>query len=712
MEKPLLRLLIVDESPDDVEITADVLRQHGYMLKSQRVQDLVGLQGILNKGAWDVIICEHSLAHFNPIFAIDAVKRADLDTPLIVVTKKISDADLVKVMRAGARDVILKSQPVRLVVAIERELQTTQERATFKLAGKTLKEFEGKNRALVETSREAICYSQDGVHLDANRAYLTLFGYQEIGELDGITVLNLIDSKDHAKTKDHFRKANREKNGQSFECTAIKKDGGQFFADISISAVTIAGENCQQIIVSDISKRKAAEQKLQYLAQHDALTGLYNRHYFLQELAKVVEMAKTGAYKGVLLYIDINQLTNINETFGHDVGDRLLLKLGRLFRDKLRPQDLLARLGGDEFTAIMANADTAQAQAAADTILKALKESPLSEGGKTQECTCSISVVEIDQHADSAQKILSKATAANEKNKPQVTQAPSEPQGKPEKSKKKTITQAVTAINSDWQQRIQGALDGDQFHLSYQPIINLHGEPGENYEVLVRMTGDNQKVISAAEFMAAAEQSGQIENIDRWVIQRALKSMAELHAKGKMVRFFINISGAALQNDTFISWIEERLYASQIPASHLIFEIQEQVFGKLPEETANFILFLTRIGSGFAIDNFGNSFCNFSFMKQRPLAFVKIDGAVISEASTDNISQAVIQAMVQIAKTLGMRTVAKYVEGADVMANLWNYGIDYVQGNYFQQANAELNYDFGIENLSSEEVMTSWRPIR
>ena len=207
MEKKILRLLIVDDSPDDAELAVAALRKAGYMLKNQRVQDLASMQAALDKGPWDVVLSEYTLPHFGAQLALDLVKRALLDIPFIVVTRNIRDPDLVKIMRNGAHDVVLKNQSARLAPVVERELRVTEERHQFRQMTKALSEVENKNRVIIEGSREAIGYCQDGMHIDANKAYLDMFGYENNKELEGVPVLNLIDKSDHPRFKDFLRKA-------------------------------------------------------------------------------------------------------------------------------------------------------------------------------------------------------------------------------------------------------------------------------------------------------------------------------------------------------------------------------------------------------------------------------------------------------------------------------------------------------------------------
>ncbi len=738
MEKKILRLLIVDDSPDDTELAVAALRKAGYMLKNQRVQDLASMQTALDKGSWDVVLSEYTLPHFGAQLALDLVKRAHLDIPFIVVTRNIRDTDLVKIMRNGAHDVVLKSQSARLAPVVERELRVTEERHQFRQMSLTLSEVENKNRAIIEGSREAICYCQEGMHIDANKTYLEMFGYQDLSELEGVPVLNLIDKTDHVRFKEHLRKSPSLNSSTSQEFLAVKKDGNHFHAELSISTIMLKGENCVQFVVNDVSKRKAVENRLQFLNQHDPLTGLFNRHHFTQELNKTLEKAKKENIQCALLYLDLNELKEINDTLGHAAGDRLLLKIARLFREKLGESAILARFSGDEFTALLHGLNEGQIKEAVSSLLDTLKETTFSEGGKTFRCDGTIGVVMIDKHTENAQAILNKAYQACQYNRPSkpatvstpapipvptpepVAHAP-EPNPAPTPilvtvptadipaidTHKSTVSLSATAM--DWQARLKTALEKDGFQLAYQPIVNLHGDPAEYFEVLLRLVGRNGELIHAGEFMAAAEQLGLLSAIDRWVIRQAIQSLAALHREGRQVSFFVNLCPAALKEPELLSILQKQLANSRIKPEYLVLEADEPAVMANSTESAMFMQAVRKIGCRFSVDNFGNNLTTLNRLRDLPIDFLKISGSLIRNLSTDDLTRTSLKAIIDLAKAMNKQTIAKFVEQADDLGILWNLGFDYVQGNYFQQADSHLDYEFADETtLSSDTSGPTW----
>ncbi len=745
MEKKILRLLIVDDSPDDAELAVASLRKAGYMLKNQRVQDLASMQAALDKGAWDVVLSEYTLPHFGAQLALDLVKRAHLDIPFLVVTRNIRDPDLVKIMRNGAHDVVLKSQSARLAPAVERELHVAEERRKHQKMSLTLNEVENKNRAIIEGSREAICYCQDGMHIDANKAYLDMFGYQDLSELEGVPVLNLVDKSDHVRFKDYLRKVNSPNSPEPQEFLAAKKDGQHFHAELTISPIVLNGESCTQFVVIDVSKRKAVENRLQYLNQHDPLTGLYNRHHFTQELTKALDKVKQDNSRSTLLYLDLNELKDINDSLGHAAGDRLLLKIARMFRDKLGESTILARFSGDEFTALLHGMSDSQIKEAVASMLSSLKETTFTEGGKTFRCDGTIGIVMIDKDSENAQAVLNKAyqtCQGNRPSKPAPAAAPAHVPAtetvKPPKPAPVTEVSATADVPAltpapipvlteirrpalaatatsvhDWDVRLKTALEKDGFQLAYQPTVNLHGDPEEYFEVLLRLAGRNGELIHAGEFMPAAEQLGLLSAIDRWVIRQSVESLAALHREGRKASFFVNLSPVSLKDPELLSMLQKQIVSARIKPEYLVLEADEPAVMANASDAAMFMQAVRKIGCRFAIDNFGNNLSTLNRLRDMPVDFLKISGSLIRNLSTDVLTRTSLKAIIDLAKSMNKRTIAKFVEKADDLGVLWNLGFDYVQGNYFQQADSHTDYTFADETtLATDTSSPTWANSR
>lgn len=733
MDTKILRLLIVDESPDEAELALTALRKGGYLLKPQRVNDLPSLQAALEKGTWDAIIAERTLPHFGINVLLDTLKQTHVHAPVLILTRAIPDAEIATVMRAGARDVILKNQMARLLPALERELAVAAERAQYRALSQNLEEIRDKHRAVVEGAREAVCYSHDGMHIDANKAYLDMFEYENTADLEGVPIMNLIDKNEHTRFKQFIRKGATQAGGAQ-EFVAIRKSGTRFPVELTLSSVTINGEACTQILVTDVSQRKAVETKLQFLNQHDPLTGLYNRQHFLHELAQSIERAKREGKKQSLMHIDFADLRQVTQTLGHAAYDRFLLDATRKLRELFGQQAFIARYGDHEFTALVEETPPAQLRDFADRIEKIFAtEGPVSESGTPIKCACRVAAASIDATTESAQKLMAglyPVTAAPKPAPAAAETAAAKPaaaapghswRGTPPPTRMSAVNPAPSigkpiapsaepkGAPKDWQERIKFALERDGFRLIYQPIVNLHGEAAEYFEVLVRLVGDDEKLIPAAHFMPHAEKLGQTVAIDRWVVRQSIRALAELHRQQRKVRFFINLSPSALKDVELVVIAQQVLHETGLKGKYIIFELDEAAITTDADHAMAFMRAAGKIGCSFCIDNFGRALAATNRLREPMVQYLKLDGTLTQNLHTDPVSQASMKAVVEVAKAMEKKTIAKSVESADALSALWTLGVDYVQGHYFQEADTELNYDFGIETtISSSEGSPQW----
>jgi multidomain signaling protein FimX len=714
LDAKILRLLIVDSSPDDAELTLSALRKGGYLIKAQRVHDLAGLHAAIEKGGWDAVLSEQTLSRFNATVVLETLRYARRDSPLLVVTRAAADAEIAALMRAGARDVVLKNQMARLLPALERELAVAAERAQHRVTAQALKEIQDKHRAVVDGAREAVGYVHEGMHIDANKAYLDLFEYQSAADLEGIPVMNLIDKNDQARFKQFIRPTGDARPAAPAEFTAVRKGGARFHAEFAISPITINGEACTQILVTDVSKRKAVETKLQYMNQHDALTGIYNRSYFTQVLDNAIEGARAGNASQALVYVDLPHLHRSNGELAQAVADRFLLMLTRELRGAVGARALLARWGEVEFLALIPDLQAAQLAELGKATESALDKLAGSDEATSEACSCRVAAAYVDGRHENAQKLVAalraslppeaSVAAEDAPRAPMLSQrrAPATNAGKP------ALVAVAKPDNVDWPQRVRAAIEREAFRLTYQPIVNLHGDAGEYFEVLVRMLGDDGKLVPAALFMPPAEESGQAVAIDRWVVKHSIRALAELHRQNRAVTFFINLSAAALRDVELVVTAQQILHETKLRGEHVIFEIDESALTSHPESALAFMRAAKKIGCSFCIDNFGRVLGATTRLREPPVEYLKLDGALARNLAGDPVAQTSLKAVIEVAKAMGKKTIAKSVESAEALSVLWTLGVDYVQGHYFQEADADLSYGFSDETTIASEASPHW----
>ncbi len=424
-------------------------------------------------------------------------------------------------------------------------------------------------------------------------------------------------------------------------------------------------------IARDVTERKRLERELRHLADHDPLTGLPNRRLFELELSRALEAA--GGRGGALLLLDLDHFKYVNDIASHREGDRYLAALAGSLRKCLREGDVLARLGGDEFAALLPGAGAAEAQAVARRILGRVRRTRVTVAGEALHLTASIGIALFPQHGRRPSELLSRADVAmyqaKERGRNQVCLYAAE--GCPHAEMRSRLA---------WVTRIREALAEDRFVLYLQPILDLRQDRVTQYEVLLRMTGRDGALVPPAAFLDAAEQFGLVREVDRWVVRRAIRLIAEQRQAGRDLCLEVNLSGKAFSDPELLQLVRQELSATGVDPALLIFEITETAAVANLEQARGFIAALRSLGCRFGLDDFGVGFSSFNYLKQLPVDYLKIDGSFVRNLTHSETDQHLVKAIVQVAKGLGKETVAEFVGDEETLRLVKEFGVDYAQG--------------------------------
>jgi diguanylate cyclase (GGDEF)-like protein/PAS domain S-box-containing protein len=546
-----------------------------------------------------------------------------------------------------------------------------------KSAETQLMSAEARYRDLVETAHDLV-WSMDpqGHWIYLNSACQTIYGYAPAEMLH--RHVDEFRAPEYAqKSQDMFSTLLH--GGELVQCETVHLDRNGKYHHLSFNArVHRDGDGTITHIsgtARDISEQKAFQEQLTYQAEHDSLTGIFNRHYFQEELERAVaRVARRGA-PCALFYIDLDQFKYVNDTLGHAAGDKLLMEISQLLLTHVREGDLLARFGGDEFTVLVYDVQPGDVPTIADHFRVLFEEYKFIYEAKSFNVTCSIGGALIDMSVASADEVMSHAdlscNVAKKRGRNRVhVYNPSD------------SDKAGMAEDMGWAARVREMLECDQFQLVYQPIAGVKSGRVRDYEVLVRMMCDDGEMILPGGFMPAAERFGLIHSVDRWVVQRAIRHLATLHNQGNDICFSINLSGKAFEDKSLLPLIQDQLDELCLNPSCLTFEITETAaIGNLAA-AEKFIHALKEIGCQFALDDFGSGFSSFTYLKHLPVDKLKIDGSFVQGMAQSSVDQAMVQSMNQIAHALGKKTIAEYVESEAVLKLLRKIGVDYAQGNF------------------------------
>lgn len=533
-----------------------------------------------------------------------------------------------------------------------------------------------------------ITFDAEGRIESFNKAAEGLFGYTE-NEVVGRDLSLIVPPQLRENREDylkHFLRTEIQRLiGHEGEVTGRHKDGATFHMALKISTMMLEGRRLYTGLVADISERKAMLDHLKDMAEHDGLTGLYNRSYFQQELERVVERVKrAGGICCALLYIDLDNFKYINDTLGHTAGDKLIIEIAGLLSKRARKSDLIARIGGDEFSVLLFDTTPMLSIQVAESFRAKLADYVFKCGGDMVDIGCSIGVTAISPSTASATTVLSQADLAchlakrGGRNRVHLYN--------PEDDE----SVATMSLDMGWSRRIKEAIEKDRFVLARQPIVNTATREIESHEILIRMLDESNELIMPSGFLSAAERFGLSAEIDKWVIQHAIDDLARMRKESPHLRYAINLSGRTLTTPGICELIQDKVDETGLDPSALTFEVTETVAISDMAAAEIFLLRLRSMGCHTALDDFGSGMASFAYLKDLPVSSVKIDGRFVKNLDVSPIDQAMVKAMNEIAHALGKKTVAEFVESEESFKMLAAFGIDCAQGYYLGRPEVAL----------------------
>jgi diguanylate cyclase (GGDEF)-like protein len=438
-----------------------------------------------------------------------------------------------------------------------------------------------------------------------------------------------------------------------------------------------------QALNTTIKAVRERDEELRKIANHDPLTGLVNRSYFMREVESALGALRGDARNSALLFIDLDQFKYVNDTVGHGAGDRMLIQVAEALSHRIREHDVVARFGGDEFIILARDVDQSGAIGIARSILKRLQKMRFVEGEHSFNIHCSIGITMISSSRYSVDELVSQADMA-------CFEAKRRGRNRYNLFELSDHDQKNLVADVGWSQVIRNAIDLDGFVLNFQPMVSADDDGCEMYEVLLRMPDPEGKLVGPSLFFSAAERFGMMVEIDYWVIEHALMAMKEQRANGRDICLSINLSGHVFEDQALGSRIVEALEANDVPGDRVIFEVTEQSAVRYMDSAASLIRSLRNHGCRFALDDFGTGFSSYGYIKNLPIDFIKISGEFIQEIRSDRIDQVMVRSIVDVARALGKKTIAESVEDATTLKMLQQMGVDYYQGRFCGEPVADL----------------------
>ncbi|WP_290649591.1 EAL domain-containing protein [Aquisalimonas sp.] len=683
----VLRLLVADASLNDSEMFISVLRNAGHAVRATRIQDQEDLRETLSDHAFELFLCSLHLDELPLADAAYTIQESARDLPLIAVADEDSLELRRESMQSGAFDLVCKNDLEHLKLVVRRELTHLRQRRRLYHMEKALKESERRCSALLDSSRDAIAYIHEGMHIYANQAYLQKFGVDGLEDIEGTPILDMITREDQTAFKNLLRRLAKGDSAEPEMRVAMVVQDHALPVHVSLSAASVEGEACTQVLIRGESGHRDLEAQPEAPSRKDFLTGLSNRMDFLEVLADGVRaIAPDDKISHGLLYIQVDNLGSVRQTLGLDAWDKVVQDVAQIVSEQLDNGDSAGRFADDVFLVLLPHRNVHDTLALAEAVRERVEGHIVQAGKHTVTSTCTVGAVMVDGHTLEAKDAIAAAHQACEAARAtggnRVHLYAAEERENP------------GGGNEGWQDVIEDALEQNRFYLVYMPVASLTGDTSGRYEVRIRLRGEDGVELVPTEFVAHAEHAGIMAKVDRWVVDNALRALKPKLERANRLMLMIKLSGPTLSDYGFVEYLDERMNAYGIKGHHLNFEIDEPVAVTQLNDARRTFDGLKALGCAVTLDHFGSGANPFQLLKHLPADYLKLDRSLGQGLAANADSQERVKSIIENARSMHKHVIGGYVEDAMTMAAYWRYQADFVQGHFLQAPTKEMNYDF------------------
>lgn len=713
-----IRLLVINDNQAEVERLLSMLRNAGKTTRPQHVPSKEGLEKLLTDQAWDLLIGLDGAKTCDIKEAIRSIKKLDKDVPVIIQADIADDSEravaLIEGLKAGARDVVVLDDDQHLLLVMDRELQNLAERRERRATDRKFNASERRSQQLLDSSRDAIAYVEDGMFLYLNQSFAEMFGYQDPDDVLALPIVDMIADKDqgtYVQFMKSFKMADSA-GSQELKVKGIKSAGGEFDTTLTVSHATHDDEACVQLKVegvgsvaiaapvavsSAVGTTKAPTTAPSPKASGiDPITGLHDRRYMMDVLANAVqEAAEKNRYRS-LYYISVDRFAQIRSNLGFADTDAMLASLAGCLKSVLENGAALAHLSDEEFLLLVPGIDSEQHRQKAAELCKKVESHICSAGAKSVQVTISIGIAPISESATNPDEIIKRAHQASDEARSEGKDGV----GNRAKIYAPKIDGSKGNDNSTMLEIIRHALTKEAFGILFQPVVSLQGDENEYYEVLINVKDGSGKAVDTGQLFKAVETDKDLAvKLDRWTILKATKMLAQHRAKHARTHLMINLVSASIQDATLPQWLGVALKAGNVPASSLVFQVSENDAANYLNQAKTFSDAVRAMGSHTCIKHFGCSLDPFKTLSHlTSVSFIKVDGSFSSDIQKKNEDPKALKALVAKLTEVGKKSIVPFVENATMMATLWQSGAHYIQGHYIQGPSENMSFQFSEES--------------
>lgn len=672
-------MIALTRSQDNVEAINKSLRNAGHPVHVTWLPDARELGDVLTQASAEMLMLFADEGIVDLSSAMDFRARFAPEVPVLIVREKLDENAIAEALALGAQDAVTLTNIKRLQLVVGRELRTYRLDRALSQTLNTAREYKQQLQHIVEGSTDAIAQVQEGIIVDANPAWIELFGYSNADEVTGTPLMDAFDADDHVAIKGALVACLQGKwTGHTLHASALLVSGHTPSLEFQLRRAEFDGEPCVQVCVpARVADEGEVERRLADAMQSDPATGFLYRRFFVDRLReRLAEPAKGGVR--CLAYIEPDKYEGVLEDVGVMVGEDFLTDFARLLREQVQEGDLAGRFGGNGFMILLERGTSQDVEAWAAHVVHKVATEVFQVGPKSLSTTCTVGLGPVPAEIRDPEGPAGDAYNANR-------------QGRELGGNRIQMLEHTGAVlrlqdaDRNWVKQIKSALMENRFRLVQQPIASLVGEDLGMFDVLVRMLDEQGQEVLPSLFMPAAERNDLMKNIDRWVIGAAMSFCASR----KPGALFVRLSQDTLSDPSLSAWLANQMKSTRIEAPRIVFQVREEVAAQQIKEAVALQKALRTMKFRFAIEGFGLGRDTEQLLTHLSPDFVKIHGALMQGLSADQDKQSRVKTLVDLAHGRKAVTIGERVQDANTMAVLWQLGVEFIQG-YFVNAPEEV----------------------
>jgi diguanylate cyclase (GGDEF)-like protein/PAS domain S-box-containing protein len=672
-------MIALTRSQDNVEAINKALRNAGHPVHVTWLPDARDLGDALTQASAEMLMLFADEDIVDLASAMDFRARFAPEVPVVIVRDRIDEDEIAKALALGAQDAVTLSNVPRLQLVVGRELRTYRLDRALSSTLASAREAKKQLQHIVEGSTDAIAQVQEGIIVDANPAWLALFGYSNPEEVVGTPLMDAFDPDDHAAIKGALVACLQGKwSGHTLHASALVVSGHHPSLEFQLVRAEYDGDPCVQVVVpAKVADAGEYQRKLEEAMSADPATGFLHRRNFIERLReRLAEPAKGGVR--CVAYVEPDKHEALPEELGVLMAEDFLGDFARLLREQLQPGDLAGRFGGHGFMLLIERGNTQDVEAWSEHVVHKVATEVFQAGAKSLSTTCTVGLGPVPAEVRTAEGPANDAFKAHR-------------QGREMGGNRVQLLEHTGMMlrlqdqDRNWVKQIKAALMENRFRLVQQPIASLVGEDLGMYDVLVRMLDEQGQEVLPSVFMPAAERNDLMKSIDRWVIGAAMSFCAAR----KPGALFVRVSQDTLSDPGLPAWLAENLKKVRIEPARIVFQVREEIASQQIKDAIALHKVLSDRGFRFAVEGFGMGRDTEQLLNHLKPDFVKIHGALMQGLSADQDKQARVKEVVEVARKCKAVTIGERVQDANTMAVLWQLGVEFIQG-YFVNAPEEV----------------------